>query len=459
MSMSMENQIAERLMRENERWGGSLKHKEVIDEDVEFYTLKAVESRIITSPELELFADRMVELSGKGNRGRKSLKQAILCLINACFEAIHNQGGDRMVGVLWSTSTSSPPNSRYKGATVSPRNKGPAANLLRQEGYIELFKGSRDSRSFVPGKLSLVLPKEKMSGLFNRVVSSNDFTVTELEGASKEVVILKGADNKLVDYKDDDFTRHQREVLLSITRINQSATWTYDNNGVTHTITPSSFVLKRQFKNYSFESYGRMHCDAQALRKNYRESLKINGQPTCTLDFKSMSATLAYVYAGWQELDPYTLEGDAYEIEGYTREQVKLAFQICMNTESKERALRTIYTRMSVRDSERLLWALEKKHWLIKDFFYQKLWMEKLIIIESNIMFSVLIYCSVLEIPVLPIHDGIVCRADDRDNIYAAMLYEFQRRCGGVRPTITSTDEDKRPLPWIETPLDDRASA
>ncbi len=427
-------------------WAGAMKKAGELAEESTLYTFAANQLRYIDSNGAELIVDEVtagLRLTGTGKPHRRL---AILSLLNACFEAFHNEPEEEAeVGVLWPTSTAEEPPSRYKQKLFSPAAKKKAAENLEAYGYIKFRRGGKDPSSFVPGVISIVKPTEKLRAVYDEVIDSPFNVVSPFEDC-RELVVLKDAAKRLVDYADNDFTRSVRELLNRVNRINHSHQWCYEHrNGEIVDIQPSSLTLSRQFRESSFKVYGRFHCEAQGLRKSERWSITIDEQDTVELDFIAMMPTLAYAWAGQNsaELDAWVYKGDPYVLDGYKRELVKKAFLTCLNTKSRSEAAKSLLSEEVFGDSKETAYFIDSliaKHSRIKHIFFREAWMQ-LNFEESQIMSFVLDVCAGFKKPVLAMHDGVVCREVDKGMIANIMRNAFEQRLG-VIPEIAMVKDN-----------------
>ena len=126
-------------LAENTIWGGHFKHNKLMDEESELYTCHANPSRFIESPKLEdVFAEVTAGISFRG-AGRDHRRMAVLCLINACFEAIHTKPEEH-VAVLWPTGTNA---SKESGELFSAKARKPAVDHLANMGTSSSRKAAR----------------------------------------------------------------------------------------------------------------------------------------------------------------------------------------------------------------------------------------------------------------------------------------------------------------------------
>ena len=180
-------------LTENTIWGGHLKHNKLMDEESELYTCHANPSRFIESPKLEdVFNEVTAGISFRGV-GRAHRRMAVLCLINACFEAIHTQPEEH-VAVLWPTGTNA---NKESGKLFSAKARKPAVDHLVEHGYIEFKKGGKDASGFTPGVVSLVMPTEKLYRLYQSM-AGEDFCVKQHKEMNREVIVLKDSNKKVM---------------------------------------------------------------------------------------------------------------------------------------------------------------------------------------------------------------------------------------------------------------------
>ena len=109
-----------------------------------------------------------------------------------------------------------------------------------------------------------------------------------------------------------------------------------------------------------------------------------------------------------------------------------------MNTDSRQKAIKTISVSANGVDARSLVTAIEKHHQQISSLFYQGIWMSTLTIYESDIMQQILQHCNGYGIPALPIHDAIVCKKSDGEMVQKFMKRCFEVKCG-VSPVIVSS--------------------
>ena len=429
----MDNTVVNQNLMKNKDWTGPLRKQGVLDEGEFIYTLEANQSRMIESDivnqlYVELIKGKRITGTGKENR-----RKAVACLINALFEAFFysRKKETTRVGVLWRTATNVEKKTRYTARLFGESARAPAKDYLLENGFIDFYKGGKNPKSFMPGLVSLVVPTKKMEEFLNKVVMDK-FTIKQADGADSELILLKDKSGQLMDYTNTEELDRQRNILKSMNDINADYLWSYDDhNGKEVLLHPLSLTLKRRFSYGDFNIYGRIHCDAQSLKKPSRRDLLIGDDETVELDFHCMMPVLAYAEAGLSEgIDAFRLNGDAYELPDYKRKTVKKAFSIAFNARSYASACKALAGEKDVHNYQhaaRLLDRIIEKHKLIRHYFFSEAW-KALNIHESNIMMTVLDSSRHSGVPVLPIHDGVVCRLQDRVRATQFMQFSFRER-------------------------------
>ena len=439
----MDNNFVNRSLRKNKVWSGSLRNKGVLAEDEFIYTFEAVqscmmESEVINQLYAEIIKGKPITGTGKENR-----RLAVASLINALFEAhfySKKKAGDK-VGVLWRTATNEPKRTRYTAKLFGARARGPAKDYLLENGYIEFHKGSKNPNSFISGKISLVVATKKMEELFNKV-RDTEYEIKQAEGADSELILLVNKNKQLIEYADTEELGSQRDTLRSMNEVNSKYEWIYHDKETTeHFIHPLSLTLKRHFLEGDFNIYGRIHCGAQSLKTSYRQKLSIcervtgdiSDGETVELDFQCMVPLLAYAEAGLSVgIDPFQLDGDAYELLGYKRSTVKKAFNTALNAASYPSACQSLVSEevcKTYSEAGTLLDRILEKHKIIEEYFFSAAW-KTLTIHESEIMMTVLHASMSSGIPVLPIHDGVLCRVQDKERVLQYMQFSFKAKYG-----------------------------
>lgn len=255
----------------------------------------------------------------------------------------------------------------------------------------------------------------------------------------EEIIVLKNVKKEKVDYKDTPFTRKWRESLQAYNTLVDSATITADVNykalaASQRYIDPTNKHLHRVFNNESWMQGGRFYGGFwQQLSGDERKTIKINGNSTVELDFKCHHARILYIVA--EQPIP---EEDLYLIEGIDRQDVKDAFLVLFNCDSREQALKTMRSEKHIKNSEKVLQAIEKRHSAISSFLYGY----KPIIqlsereggkpgaflqwLDSVITDSILEVMTKAKIICLPVHDSYIVEEKNKESLYWLMNKYYQ---------------------------------
>ena len=102
--------------------------------------------------------------------------------------------------------------------------------------------------------------------------------------------------------------------------------WRYVRTSLGDDVLPAmQTTMTRIFNNGSYNEGGRFYCQLQNLPKKQRNNLRFDSEPTIEIDFSGMHPHLLYHLQG----DDF--RGDPYEIEGFDRDAVKVAFNTLIN--------------------------------------------------------------------------------------------------------------------------------
>jgi hypothetical protein len=96
------------------------------------------------------------------------------------------------------------------------------------------------------------------------------------------------------------------------------------------------FSLTRIYSNRSYWAGGRFYCLFQGRKSQIRLHLKIDGEPVCEVDYRYLHPALLHAEQGLE------LVYDPYEVPGFSRGIVKIAFQILINTQKSFPATKSL---------------------------------------------------------------------------------------------------------------------
>lgn len=276
------------------------------------------------------------------------------------------------------------------------------------------------------------------------------FHVTDrfsLDAARENIKVIIINDGNFLVLRDEDGNdikiKENRQTALKIRKLSSSVnlynTLWLDNDATLdgkHLI-PFNFRIF----NKSLDLGGRFYRGSyQGLPKEDRSRILINNEPTCEPDYSSLHYNLLYAKEGIQ------LDYDPYLIDGYERKTIKIASFVLLNCDSLTRfksnvtksgnpKVKSAFQRWkkeykgdykqddnrpdylkgfiegmpdNIKGNE-LLKALQDKHYKIAHWFGTEDIGLKLQKMDSDIMANVLTTLSGLNIPVLPVHDSLIC--------------------------------------------------
>lgn len=206
---------------------------------------------------------------------------------------------------------------RYRSPLYTYRKVRGSVDQLEALGLIDHQKALPGDR----GWQSAMIARPELIRLVQKV-TAGQLALAPLH----EPIWLRDAERNLIDYRDTGLTeRMRREVQAQ----NEALAATSFGE-----ILPFPGRLRRIF-NGDFQQGGRFYAEGgswQTLSRSERLRISIDGEPTVEIDYSSFHPTLAYAECG---LVPPI---DAYDIPGEPRELVKIAFNILLNSSSRNGA-------------------------------------------------------------------------------------------------------------------------
>lgn len=188
--------------------------------------------------------------------------------------------------------------------------------------------------------------------------------------------------------------------------------------------------MTRSFNNGTFAHGGRLSGGFwQGMTKGQRRSILIDGCETMTLDYKQMGPSIHYGLAG------IPFSGDAYAVPGYEFHRAGIKRVFGAMTHAAHR-----FNRLDDLDPlalpagvklSKVCRDIEKHHALIADRFYCGSGMEAMRT-ESDIIVGVMLELREWGIVGLPIHDAVLVREDQADQVEEVMRALFTHYTGNA---------------------------
>jgi hypothetical protein len=204
---------------------------------------------------------------------------------------------------------------------------------------------------------------------------------------------LAGYDKVLIEETNDLLRRYDELISNTVVTIGK----TPYQSGLTS--------MTRIFSQGSFSKGGRYYSQIQNLRSETRPYIYLNDEPTIEIDYSSFHPALLY-----STINKTIPDGDAYVIEGFSRDEVKTAFNVMLNRTGKVSSAYESVMEYVCDDEERakrLVTAILFKHHEIRDSFNTGAGLE-LQRKDSDIVTKLLTYFVDNNIPIVTVHDSAI---------------------------------------------------
>ena len=308
---------------------------------------------------------------------------------------------------------------------------------LESSGFIEVWTGHEQaglsSRFKATDRLialAIVRPFPEYNSAYVQIKDENKNPIepTTLE-TSEKYVNLKNINTSLsqhvitVNLSESDIDDIRAKDIRSSSSEKRNFTDTYF----------SGKKLYRSFNEGQYDRGGRYYGGFwQTIPKEYRRYILIDGIKTVELDFKGLHPTILYLRKGMnppQEIYP--------ELGGYSREWVKKAFLILLNTLEKRQAISSFLynynqhhyqSTINGRQAKELFDSLEENHSEIREFFYTNISLE-LQFIDSRI--ATIVQTKVIDelnTICLPVHDSFIIQYQRENELKAIMMSALKQQ-------------------------------
>jgi hypothetical protein len=264
---------------------------------------------------------------------------------------------------------------RYQGNDFTYPVVMSAVEALAQAGFI-------DEERTKPGTLgwrSTIKATLLLANMLNAASPSNIIPVVY---EPIETIRLRAREGRLVDYRENDFTRRARRIVEELNEMNRSARielgtdadlYRYERkDGGAQTIYLGRKEYHRVFT-WDFSKGGRFYGPFwQGLPKSERDTLTIDGEPVEENDFPMLHAVLLYGLLG--KAPP----ADSFDLPEWPRSIVKMAFYTMINADNRNHAQGCIQLKLfglpldgrGCRKAGELMGVIERKHAAVGQYFY-----------------------------------------------------------------------------------------
>jgi len=327
----------------------------------------------------------------------------------------------------WSNGT------RYRGTAYSYATVPPTVDELSASGLLEHDRkppGNRGWQSRFRATLQLVQTVKIPTVIYDPV----------------ELIRLKDHDKKLIDYSDTNNTismrRHLREINEAVSSADlQLHAPSVQQDGMLlrvgdgHFLYPAMRTLYRVFNRSSFACGGRFYGPWwQQIPKEIRPNLLIDGEQSIERDYPQLHPNMLYGEIGVR------LKGDAYAVDGWPRNLVKVAFNTLVNAGNYDSARRAIALEIAEEGASAkatsLIEAIKLRHPKIINMFHSDAGI-RLQRRDADMAEAIMRRLVRLGIVVLPIHDSFITTARHGGALLEAMDIAWARFVGGEEHVVT----------------------
>lgn len=425
------------------------------------------------------FADFERSTSAPGPRPKTSYKTQLMVLILDLYVA-WTEDPDLSVGVSMS-SNSWDVISRYNALHISKKIV-PLIKRLDQVGLIDVARGSY-SGPWSPGnRTTRIRASSSLCRLFaGSEVRRDDIVRID----TQECIVLRagseGSDQqKLVEYEDDNETNRMREELRAYNHVLAAAlidvptlaepVWEATieagkdtGRSATVAIGRHAHFIRRIFSRGSWECNGRFYGGWwQRIPSDLRKDIYINDTPTVEVDFKGLHVAILSVEKGVEiPTDPYALPhglvpGVPPELQ---RKIVKKLVLTALNATAQNSAFQSFrddwpasHMAKSMTNAELtgLLAAFVKAYPHLEDCLCADQGI-RLMNIDGEIAERVHRHFTVLEVPVLSVHDSFIVDYTHVGELKRAMALAAEEVVGQTLPVSASgpgLDEIRASSSW-----------
>ncbi len=267
-----------------------------------------------------------------------------------------------------------------------------------------------------------------------------------------ELIRLRNADRKLIDYEDtrrsEAMRREMREIneALRATDVDLPAEDASREGPFLRigdaTLNQAVDVMHRIFSRASFAYHGRLYGPWwQGVPKNLRRHLTVNGETTVELDYGGQHLRMLYAQA-----DVMLGNGDPYLIGDWPRGLVKRAVMALINAGGEYEAVGVICDHRdgssaltgpgAHAQARKLIEDIKRRHAPVAHRFHQDQGI-KLMRQDSELVTSILRSMRQLGVVVLPIHDRFITDIRYAGHLMEEMEAAWHDQIGSENPVIS----------------------
>ena len=342
---------------------------------------------------------------------------------------------------------------RYRLETESYGISKSITDALYNNEFIDFYRGQKYDNQ--PGVLSKIHPTSQLTDLIKKCELNLVY-----RKQPKELIELRESNGHLKDYQDTTVTKRWRfdlvgynkliaENKISIFKVPEKTvkdnkvyfnTYTLLNTEAYRPGDLKDVVLKRMWLrrvfNFDFKHGGRLYGGIETMPSVLRANIKINGQKTIELDFKSYQVRMLYHKLRIDYRD------DAYSAlcqdDPQMREVYKIIALITLNSANERAGLQAIGKELrkqnltskigGTKDSvlKPLLENFKNVHQRLSRYFYSGVGLE-LQAVDSEITNNILKDFVARGVLVLSVHDSFIAAGDLKYELLKTMKAEYSK--------------------------------
>lgn len=280
--------------------------------------------------------------------------------------------------------------------------------------------------------LQALLKEAAILGQVGRAEGEETIWLTARRGRDGKGVKLR---NVPIDYEDTPETNAMREEMAAITTFLNAQRIELEGERQPAFRLTRRFLLRGPEDPHTFTLHGRLYGGFwESLKKERRAGLRINGEPIADLDYASMFPRLAYAKVGQEPP-----QGDLYAIPGLEgqRTAVKIGFSALLSGASEMRRLPAELKAALPEGwtARRFKEAVAAKHPALVPLFGRDIALD-LMFTESRVLMAVLRRLMEMDIPALPMHDGIMVPTS-KGEVAMRVMEEISLELIGLKLPVT----------------------
>ena len=409
-------------------------------------------------PEVNSFVDSIYNNYFKNNSGnhriqKKHLKLVLLDLYIAWNDdtnlniAVHMHEGAYSNGTVFNKGKSRYNELNIKVTTIK------IVHILRELGFIGFKGGYEGSAQYAP-RISRIWATDKLIKLFKEAAFSY-FDINYSEG--REVVILRDADKREIEYEENNSILEMRELLhqynellrktfIDIQELETPRIKLKDDklrkkrNKPTYVnISHHDKFTRRIFNNGSFNEGGRFYGGWwQRIDSSHRSRIRLNNIHTNEIDYSSLHVVLAYAkvdedYWKLTDKDPYSAPIDGVESPEHIRDINKLFFLLSLNASNEKSLYKAFRSELDYKEYPysfpdkvlaKLLKDLKLLHPKIAHLICSGAGLE-LMNLDSRMVEYIIKDFVKTNTPILTIHDSFIVQFGEEDRLLDLMKTAF----------------------------------